>query len=69
MKVGTIKKIANEQLSPLAWQRVLLRILPDLNSAGYFLHEINDELNFDEKMTEKVRRIFLDVYDLDILNA
>ena len=67
MKVKFIKQKVSEHLTPTAWQRVLLRILPDLNAAGLFLHNITDDYDVNGRILEKVRQNFIEIYKIDIL--
>lgn len=49
MKLKALRDWTNQNVSALAWQRIVMRKLPEIRGAGFYLHTLTDEveLNFD----------------------
>lgn len=43
MKLKILKDWANQNISPLAWQRIVMRKLPEMRQSGFYLHTLTDE--------------------------
>lgn len=50
MSIGELKSYLDENLAPRAWQRVKLRLLPQFNERGIFLHQMKDDLELDSDL-------------------
>ena len=42
IKVLTLKNWCNKNITPLAWQRVIIKLLPQLRSKGFELSHLED---------------------------
>ena len=49
MKLKILKDWANNNVSAMAWQRIVMRKLPEMRTSGFYLHTLTDEveLKFD----------------------
>ncbi len=59
---------AEEYLPPFAWQRVLLRLLPDLKKEGYYFHQVKDDTLFSYELLQKFQQTFLELYEKDMFS-
>ncbi|MCS6794747.1 MAG: hypothetical protein RMJ97_01360 [Raineya sp.] len=72
MKVSALKlKIWSEEvISPLAWQRIILKALPALKEMGYELNALmnpSETLVFSEKSFEIIDLAVRELYQTEIL--
>ena len=56
MKLALVKDWINHNLSPFAWQRVLMRKFPEIRDAGYFFHTLTD----DTELPTDIRNLLSD---------
>lgn len=42
IKVLTLKNWCNKSITPLAWQRVIIKILPELREKGFELNQLEE---------------------------
>lgn len=66
MKVKKVKNWCDATLTPLAWQRILIRLLPEFRQEGYFLHNINDESTLSESLLAHINRTLSDLYQINL---
>ena len=69
MKVGEIKTWLGKELSPLAWQRVLMRLLPSFREEGLFFHTITDDDVLSEKLLRMINKTLKEVYQTSLPKA
>lgn len=62
MKVGKVKSWIFDNMDPLVWQRITLRLLPDFREEGFFFHTINDDSVMSRVLTTKVDQTLFDLY-------
>lgn len=72
MKVSAIKlkKWSEEVISPLAWQRTVLKALPALKELGYELNTLmnpDEKLFFTEVAFEALEKAIKELYQIEIL--
>ncbi len=63
MKVKEIQDYLNEKVSPYAWQRVKLRLLPHLKKIGKYFHTISDHDELKEETLDIIHCIIEDMYN------
>ncbi len=49
MKLIDIKEFMDQKVAPMAWQRVQLRLLPEFNKRGIYLHKFDEEYICEEE--------------------
>ncbi|SMD37732.1 hypothetical protein SAMN04488029_3433 [Reichenbachiella faecimaris] len=52
IKVLTLKNWCNKSITPLAWQRIIIKILPEMRDRGFELNALEDpapDLTFGEE--------------------
>lgn len=67
-QVGTLKSWIDAKASPFAWQRIVLKLLPDFKKEGFFLHTIKEESNISRSLADKIRDTLFEMYKLTIPN-
>ncbi len=71
MKVNLValKSWCTETITPLAWQRVVIKVLPELRDSGYGLTQLenpSDEMFFKGDEVGTVQTAISDLYGLQI---
>lgn len=66
MTVGNVKAWLSEELTPFAWQRILIRLLPVFRDEGYYYHNISDEEELSDKLVEEINRTLSDMYQVSL---
>lgn len=72
MKVSVLalKNWCTESITPLAWQRVVIKTLPDLrDNGGFSLEQLEDpdqSVEFKDKEISVINGALKDLYDLNI---
>ena len=67
MRAHDIKHWCEDNLSPLAWSRILTKNLPHFNERGYYLQDLRDpvpekEIVFDEATIQLINNCIKDLY-------
>jgi|GEM_PF-231797 len=62
MVVGTIKLWIDTHITPFAWQRITLKLLPHFQKAGLYLHQIKDDISLGKHMVELINATLEDLY-------
>lgn len=63
MKVKDIHTFLNEHISPFAWQRVKLRLLPHFKKLGKYFHTISDQDELQEDTLDLITRLVEEMYN------
>ncbi|WP_221407473.1 hypothetical protein [Reichenbachiella agariperforans] len=58
----TLKNWCNKNITPLAWQRIIIKVLPQLREKGFELDELEDPNN-DRLFQEEEFKLFTDALD------
>jgi hypothetical protein len=63
IEVKKVKKWAKENCPPLSWQRVVFRILPQLNQKGVFLHFLEkDNYQLSQEVFLLINQTFFEIF-------
>lgn len=62
MSIGELKNYLDSNLAPRAWQRIKLRLLPQFNAKGIFLHQMKDELELDIELLNLISNTLESIY-------
>lgn len=68
MKIISIKNWCDENLTPLAWQRVVIKNLDALKSTGLTLTDLSqpsDQMELNENLVELVKQTIKDLYQVE----
>ncbi|PIB34954.1 hypothetical protein BFP72_05885 [Reichenbachiella sp. 5M10] len=57
IKVLTLKNWCNNNITPLAWQRIIIKILPELRNKGFELDELEEPAS-DRLFQEEEFKLF-----------
>ncbi|MFT5618610.1 MAG: hypothetical protein ACI85I_001845 [Arenicella sp.] len=66
MKLIQIKVWLNENITPLAWQRVVMRKLPEMREQGLFYHTLTDEAELNREMVSILNEGLKEVYQKEL---
>jgi hypothetical protein len=69
MKIITIKQWCDENITPLAWQRVVMKNLDALKSTGLNLNELNnpsENAEISEELFELIKQTIKETYQLEL---
>ena len=69
MNLVALKNWCTETITPLAWQRIVIKVLPELRDGGYGLSQLEnptDDMFFKEKEISVVKSAINDLYSLEI---
>jgi len=70
MKVILIKKWCDEQLSPLAWQRIVMKNFDVFKSIDWGITELsnpNEDMEISEDLLDIVMQTVRELYKVDLL--
>lgn len=68
IKVVILKNWCNKNITPLAWQRIVLKVLPELRACGFELNQLEEptpDMVFGEKEFEHFSRSLDTVYKIE----
>ncbi|MEM9982150.1 MAG: hypothetical protein AAF734_06625 [Bacteroidota bacterium] len=69
MQIIKIKEWCDANITPMAWQRVALKILPDLREQNISLSEIqnpNDSLVIENRYVIQIDNIIQELYEVEL---
>lgn len=69
MNALQVKSWCDSSLSPMAWSRILTRMLPHFNQNGYYfqhLKEPNNTLIFNSETSEVLKQTVKDIYQTEL---
>ncbi|MGD1843109.1 MAG: hypothetical protein ACFB0B_19770 [Thermonemataceae bacterium] len=69
VKAALLKEWCNQYITPVAWQRIIIKALPLLKSKGYSLTDVESpkaDVFFDEATYSALNAIALELYQIDI---
>ncbi len=69
IKVINCKKWCEENITPMAWPRVVLRIVPEVREKGYSvkdLEEPSEEFTVDEATFKLFNKALMTIYDMEM---
>lgn len=69
VKAINLKNWCIDNISPLAWSRIVLKVLPELRDAGHSLDSIEnpkDDLMLEDKALKAIEVAMQALYELDI---
>jgi len=69
MRTIAIKKWCDENITPLAWQRVVMKNLDALKSTGLSLNELNnppENVEISNKLVELIKQTIKDTYQMQV---
>jgi hypothetical protein len=69
MLVRTLRQEVEQRSSPLGWQRVMLRMLPEFRKEGLFFQNIKDDLVLPSHLVDKVAKEVFALYQIDIFKS
>ena len=61
-KLTEIEKQIEIHFSPMAWDRVILKIIPHIKKRGYLIHNFKGDIEIDEEMVETISNALQDMY-------
>lgn len=64
IKVKTIRQWCESNLAPMAWQRIIIRLLPEFRKEGFFLQTIHDESILSADLLDRINRVITEVYQV-----
>jgi len=62
IKVKTIREWCEDNLSPRAWQRIKIRLLPEFRKEGHFLHTLGDDITLSNNLVAAIGQTIKDIY-------
>lgn len=69
IKVINCKNWCEENITPMAWPRVVLRIVPELRQKGYSVKEMEnptDDVTVDEETFKLINGALMTIYEMEI---
>ncbi|MEM9982149.1 MAG: hypothetical protein AAF734_06620 [Bacteroidota bacterium] len=69
IKAALLKEWCNQHITPVAWQRIIIKALPLLKSKGYSLTDVESpkaDVLLDEATYSALNAIALELYQIDI---
>jgi hypothetical protein len=72
MQALKIKKWCDENITPMAWQRIVIKNLDIFKTKGWGITEMNnpdESINLDAKMTEALKATIKELYQVEIPEA
>jgi len=63
MILNEIQAHVDTHLSPLAWKRVIMRLLPQIRDRGFFMHTFKGEIEIDEELVQMIDDALIDLYN------
>jgi len=72
MQALKIKKWCDENITPIAWQRIVMKNLDVFKTKGWGITEMNnpdESINLDAKMTEALKATIKELYQVEIPEA
>lgn len=69
ISVAKIQTWCNENISPVAWQRVVLKVLPNLKEQGYGLNDLlnpSADLLLSESSLELFEKAIFELYQTEM---
>jgi len=70
MRIIAIKKWCDENITPLAWQRVVMKNLDALKSTGLSLNELNnpsENVEISNELVELIKQTIKDTYQMQVI--
>lgn len=65
MKVDEVKKWLDEHVGPMAFQRLVMRCLPEFNKCGLFLHNLSGK-SLPDSVSEALDKALQEIYNQSI---
>ena len=62
MKIGEIKNYLNQNIAPMAWQRIQIRLLPEFKAKGFYFHTMTDDRELDSDIVNDINAAIKDLY-------
>ncbi|MGB3849526.1 MAG: hypothetical protein WA958_06125 [Tunicatimonas sp.] len=72
MNALLVKNWCDSSLSPMAWSRILTRMLPHFNQNGYYFQTLknpDDSLIFKQETVEVLKETIQDIYQSQLPSA
>ncbi len=69
IKVINCKNWCEEHITPMAWPRVVLRVVPELRQKGYSVKEMEnptDDVTVDEETFKLFNGALMTIYEMEI---
>ncbi|MBL6448001.1 hypothetical protein JMN32_16915 [Fulvivirga sp. 29W222] len=61
--IGDVKNYLNQKITSMAWQRIQMRLLPEFNKRGIFLHAITDSMQIDRDLMAAINTAVNTLYN------
>lgn len=72
IKVINCKNWCEENITPMAWPRVVLRIVPEIRQKGYSVKEMEnptEDVTVDEETFKLINGALMTIYEMEIPQA
>lgn len=66
MLIGKLKSYLEQNESPGAWKRAQIRLLPEFNKRGLFLHSMTDDKELDRDLVMLISDTLKSIYQKGI---
>jgi hypothetical protein len=69
MKIVSIKKWCDENITPLAWQRIVMKNLDALKNTGLSVSELSnptENMEIDATLVDLVKQTIKEVYQMEV---
>jgi hypothetical protein len=66
MLVQELRTTIEQKSSPLSWQRILFRLLPEFKKEGLFFHQIQDNVELSSQLVDKIVDEVFMLYNIEI---
>jgi hypothetical protein len=65
MQVSKIKSWLEVSITPFAWQRITIKLLPEFQREGLYLHNIKDETLLSKNLVENIEKALFELYQIN----
>lgn len=63
MVLTKIKAYVDDAQTPLAWQRIVIRLLPHIREKGFFLHTFKGDVEIDHELVMLIDATLVEMYN------
>jgi hypothetical protein len=66
MLLTPIKAHVDAECSPLAWKRIVMRLLPQIREKGLFLHTFKGDIEIDNELVTAIDSALNELYNIGL---
>ncbi len=70
MKAKVLKEWCEENISPLAWKRITLKVMDTLYDKGFTMNDIENPgsgLKLDDDLFKKIQKVVQEMYEIELM--